>query len=417
MKLLTKYNRANIITALIVLLASSITYYFIIRTILIKQLDKDLKVEEQEIYDYVDENKALPNASDYKGQKIKFEPANHAKIQREIVTATIVNAANNENERVRILSFPIAVNGVLHKAIVIKSQVEAEDLLAVIVLVTGAIFLLLLFAISLTNRFLLGKLWQPFYNTLQQLQTFDVNNSKAFNLPVTNLEEFNELNNSVTEMTKRIYAEFETLKAFTDNASHEMQTPLAIINSKLDILLQTSTEKQAEQLQAIYNATGRLIRLNQTLLLLTKINNQQFKSVQKVDLTKILQLKLQQFDELVKAKNIKISTDLEQVFIDINEELVEILLNNLISNAIKHNYDGGFINCVLNKRMLQILSSGPALTFNEKDIFNRFQKSDHSTGTGLGLAVVQQICENSGLTIEYNLKNDEHLFTVFLQND
>ncbi|MCW3107867.1 MAG: sensor histidine kinase [Segetibacter sp.] len=413
MKLLTKYNRANIITAIIILLASSVTYYFIIRTILLQQLDKDLKVEEQEIYEYVKQNNALPNASAYKGQEIKFEVAKPGDITRHIKTAEVFNA-HNENKPVRVLTFPIHVNGILYKAIVIKSQVEAEDLLEVIVLVTGGIILLMLIIISLINRFVLSKLWQPFYNTLSQLRTFDIKNARALELPVSNLEEFNELNASVSVMTKRINEEFETLKTFTENASHEMQTPLAIITSKLDILLQTSDEKQAEQLQAIYNATGRLTRLNQTLLLLTKINNDQYKSQNHINLKKLLQQKLQQFDELIKSRNIELTYNLEEVYININEELAEILMNNLLSNAIKHNFEGGCINCHLNQKKLSISNSGPSLTFDKTNIFQRFQRSSHSTGTGLGLAVVQQICESSGLSIEYETNNGEHTFTILI---
>lgn len=417
MKLLTRYNRANIITAIIILLASSITYYFIIRLILLQQIDKDLKVEEQEIQEYVQENNVLPGASAYKGQEIKFEIAGSENIKREIKSSTITNADEGEDEPVRMLTFPVKVNGVLHKATVIKSQVEAEDLLKLIVLVTAGIFLLLLIVVSFINRFLLGKLWQPFYHTLHQLRSFNIKNSKALELPATNLEEFHELNTSVAEMTKRVSNEFESLKAFTDNASHEMQTPLAIINSKLDLLLQTSNEKQAEQLQAIYNATGRLTRLNQTLLLLTKIDNNQYSNQQKVNLKKLVEQKLQQFDELIKARNLHADAQLDETFVNINIELADILLNNLFSNAIKHNYNGGYIHCSLSQSRLSISNSGYALTFNKEDMFKRFQKSNHSDGTGLGLAVVKQICERSNLSIDYSYTNNEYVFNITFAAD
>lgn len=412
MKLLTRYNRANIITAIIILLVSSAAYYFIIRSILIQQIDKDLKVEEQEINAYVKENNSLPKSSQYKGQGIRFERAKQQDIKREISTSTISDAEKDEDEPVRVLNFPIEVNGVLHKAIVIKSQVEAEDLVKIIVMVTAAIFFLLLIIISLINRFLLSRLWEPFYHTLFELREYDIKNSKVLELPRANVNEFNELNMSVTEMTKRVNDDFEALKAFTDNASHEMQTPLAVINSKLDILLQTSDEKQAEQLQAIYNATGRLTRLNQTLLLLTKINNEQYSNQSKIDFEKLLQQKFQQFDELIKGKDIQLDFELTQVYIQINEELADILLNNLLSNAIKHNYTGGCINCMLTPEKFSITNSGQSLTFDAKHIFNRFQKSDHSSGTGLGLAVAKQICESSGLTLTYATSNNEHVFTI-----
>lgn len=411
MKLLTRYNRANIITAIVMLLVTSTTYYFIIRSILIKQIDKDLKVEEQEIHEFVKRNNALPNASAYKGQEIRFEPAKSPAVKREIVTAT-TNAGKEPGEAARMLIFPVVVKGVLHKAIVIKSQVEAEDLVELIVLVTAAIFLLLLIIISLVNRFLLNKLWEPFYHTLQQLRKYDIKNSKVLLLPSVPVNEFNELNKSVSEMTKRVNSDFETLKTFTDNASHEMQTPLAIINSQLDILLQTSGEKQAEQLQTIYNATGRLTRLNQTLLLLTKINNDQYSNQNEIDLTALINQKFQQFDELMKARDIHLQLTLSPAYIKINEELADILFNNLLSNAVKHNCNGGHIHCHLTSLKLTLSNSGAPLTFDAKNIFNRFQKSDHSTGTGLGLAVAQQICESSNLGITYNYSMNEHTFTI-----
>ena len=413
MKLLTRYNRANIITAVVVLLVTSLTYYFIIRSILIQQIDKDLKVEEQEIHEFIRQNNALPNASAYKGQEIRFERANSSEVKRQIIT-TSTYTGKDEDEPVRMLSFPVTVKGVLHRAIVIKSQVEAEDLVKLIVLVTAAIFLLLLLITLLINRFLLSKLWEPFYHTVNKLKEYDIKNSAALQLPVVDVVEFNDLNRSVSEMTKRVNHDFESLKTFTDNASHEMQTPLAIINSKLDILLQSSDEKQAEQLQTIYDATGRLTRLNHALLLLTKINNDQFSTVATVDLRTLMIQKFQQFDELIKARNIDTDLQLAEVDIHVNKELIDILLNNLLSNAIKHNYNGGYIHCYLTDEKITMSNSGPPLTFDAKNIFNRFQKSDHSTGTGLGLAVAQQICESSHLKITYTSDANEHTFTIVL---
>ena len=191
-----------------------------------------------------------------------------------------------------------------------------------------------------------------------------------------------------------------------------MQTPLAIINSKLDILLQTSDEKQAEQLQTIYNATGRLTRLNHTLLLLTKINNEQYSNQSNIDLKSFILQKFHQFDELIKARDIQLCLETTQVYIKMNEELADILFNNLIGNAVKHNYKEGHIHCHLTAEKMTISNSGLPLTFDPKNIFNRFQKNDSSAGTGLGLAVVKEICENSNLTISYACGDNEYVFTI-----
>lgn len=415
MRLLTKYNRVNIVIAFFILAVSSISYYYIIRYILLQQIDRDLKVEEQEIFDFVKQNKQLPNASDYKGQAITFEKETANDLKRIIKSSTKLNRLENEEEPVRMLTFPVNVNGVVYEATVTKSQAEAEDLLQLIVIITGGIFLSLLVITSVINRFVLNKLWQPFYNTLEQLKNFNLVNAEPLDLPATNLSEFSQLNTSVSEMTKRVSHEFEVLKTFTENASHEMQTPLAIINSKLDLLLQNTNEKQAEHLQAIYNATGRLSKLNETLLLLTKIENEQYSNRESVNLKTHLEQKFLQFDELIRARNIRLDYQLENLCLSINKELADILLNNLLSNAIKHNHNNGYINCILTHEKFSISNSGSATTFEQSRIFDRFRKSTHSEGTGLGLAVVKQICEKSGVDIAYTYNNNEHTFSILFK--
>lgn len=410
MKLLSKYSRVHIITACVILLISSFAYYFIIRTILLEQIDKDLKVEEQEILDYVNANQSLPNPSDYKHQQIRFQKIKSSGSFKETVNTMEYDAKSDEFEPYRRLSFPIKINNETYKASVYKSQVETEDLLQLIMFVTAVLFVVLLSLIFMINRFVLEKLWQPFFNTLQELKKFNLQNKQPLMLTTSSIDEFEELNRSVTQMTDNVSKDYEILKTFTDNASHEMQTPLAIIRSKLDLLIQTSYETQTEQLQAIYDATGRLTKLNQTLLLLAKIDNNQYQNPEVVRLKPLIESKLQQFEELIKGKGIALKHTLEDVTISINKDLVEILLNNLLSNAIKHNYEGGSIECRLTVDKFSIANTGPALSFDAVNIFDRFKKGHYSEGSGLGLAVVKQICEVSGLSISYCCEEEKHIF-------
>ena len=415
MKLLTNYNRVNIVTALFVLLLCSFCYYIIIRQILIKQIDRDLMVEEQEITDFIKENKMLPNASSYKGQVIQFKKIESNSFGRKIESAEVFDSAENELVAIRRLSFSIRVNGQGYVATVMKSQAETEDLLQLIFLVTAGIFVLLLSIIALLNRLLLRKLWQPFYSTLLQLRTYDLNSSSSLHLPGSKVDEFNELNTSVNEMTARVSQEFVTLKSFTDNASHEMQTPLAIIQSKLDLIIQSAAENQVEPLQAIYDATARMSKLNQTLLLLTKIDNQLYNSSQKVDMKMLVEKKCHQLEELIFARKLHLCQRLGQLEVTINSELAEILINNLLNNAIKHNIDGGAVNIETSAQKLVISNSGLPLTFDAAKIFERFQKGTISDGSGLGLAVVKQICNNSRVHISYEYVNDQHTISLYFQ--
>jgi signal transduction histidine kinase len=415
MKLLSKYSRVHVITACTILLISSFAYYFIIRTILLTQIDKDLKVEEQEILDYVAANHALPHASDYKHQQIRFRKIKDSVAFRETINTIEYDAKLNEYEPYRRLSFPIKITNETYEASVYKSQVETEDLLQLIMLITAVLFIVLLSLIFVINRFVLGKLWQPFFITLSELKKFDLHNKQSLMLPESSIEEFEELNRSVTHMTDNVSKEFEILKAFTDNASHEMQTPLAIIRSKLDLLIQSAYETQVEQLQAIYDATGRLTKLNQTLLLLAKIDNNQYDKPEFVNLKALVEIKFQQFDELIKGKGIVPKYDLHDVSLSINKDLIDILLNNLLSNAIRHNYEGGSIECILTSSMLSITNTGPALTFDRTNIFDRFKKGSHSDGSGLGLAVVKQICDVNNLKVKYQYLNKKHIFQISLK--
>ena len=407
MKLLSRFNRVNLVSAIFILLLSSLSYYFIIRNILIQEIDNNLKVEEEEIKDYIARNENLPNESSYKGQVIRFKKTNTAVI-RHFESADLTDSGSRESEPVRQLLFPVRVKGTLFTAIVRKSQVEAEDLIRLISFITAGIFILLLLVIAFINRFILYKLWQPFYNTLQQLTYFNVNDAHSIRLTRSNVDEFNELNTSVIKMADRVTNEFNSLKSFTENASHEMQTPLAVINSKLDLLIQHSNKSQAEQLQAIYDSVGRLNKLNQTLLLLTKIDNRLYPMAEEITIKKLLEQKLQQLEDLIQSREITVTTHLENVRLHMNYDLADILLNNLLNNAIKHNIKGGTIECILTNDHLLITNTGLVNSFDDADIFDRFQKGAHSDGTGLGLAVVKQICVASHFSISYKYELNLH---------
>jgi signal transduction histidine kinase len=400
------------LSAVFILLISSLSYYVIIRNILIQQIDNNLKVEEEEIMDYVGKNNSLPNESSYKGQEIRFKKTNSI-VKRHFESTAVAVETTQEKEPVRQLLFPITVSGELYTAIVRKSQEEAEDLIRLIFFVTAVIFILLLLIIAFVNRFILLKLWQPFYNTLQQLTSFNVNDTHSMHLVGSKVDEFNELNTSVIKMADRVTNEFNSLKSFTENASHEMQTPLAVINSKLDLLIQHSNESQAEQLQAIYDSVSRLNKLNRTLLLLTKIDNRLYPMAEEITIKKLLEQKLQQLEDLIQSREITVTTHLENVSLHMNYDLADILLNNLLNNAIKHNIKGGTIECTLSNDHLFITNTGLANSFDDADIFERFQKGAHSDGTGLGLAVVKQICVASNFSISYKYEFNLHHIQLY----
>lgn len=242
MKLSSRYNRVNILTSLIILVITGLIYYLFIHLILTNKLDKDLAVEEDEIRQYTHTYQKLPLPASYIDQQLSFTEAPDSLAGfREFSYVDYLNPKDKEEEPGRRLVTTVKLKGKTILITITKSRVESEDLVRVILLITLAVTLILLVSLFVINRFLLNRLWQPFYNILKKMKSFEVSKMETITEEPTKIDEFIELNGSVNAMATRVRQDYKELKTFTDNASHEMMTPLAVINSKLDSLLQTET--------------------------------------------------------------------------------------------------------------------------------------------------------------------------------
>lgn len=415
MKLLSKYNLVNVVATIIVLLLSAVFYYFVIEAALVHQLDKNLKVEEKEIKDYILENNILPDSSDSRDEQEVYTPVNDEKIIRKFSSVELHDNEHHKRIYYRQLEFPVTVNGKIYKADVRKSQEETEDIVQLILKITLAIVVLLLATLFIINRFVLNKLWKPFNSTLQQIKQFNVTGKDSVHLEPTNINEFAELNNAVSIMTKKASQDYNEIKSFTENASHEIQTPLAIIRSRLELLSQSEMkEEQMNAIQSISETTNRLSKLNQSLILLTKIDNNQFSQSEAMNLSKIVQSHLNNYEELLHAKEISLEKDIQQnVMIQMNETLAEILIINLLTNSIRHNIGKGIIRIELNNKLLSISNTGNVPVTDPSLYFERFKK-DSSLGEslGLGLSIVKKICDTFNFNISYNFREGFHNINI-----
>ena len=219
-------------------------------------------------------------------------------------------------------------------------------------------------------------------------------------------------------MTNKIQGDYKSLKEFTENASHEIQTPLAIIKSKLELLIQQENfkEEQMQAIQSVYDAANRLSRLNQALILLTKIENHQFEKREQIDLTEVVKKHILNFKELIEAKEIRLNHTIEgDVKLKINPVLADVLISNLLTNAIKHNVEKGEINLSLSKNELTVSNTGAELKINPLELFDRFKKdSVSSESLGLGLSIVKKICDSEKFTISYECLNKLHSLKIKL---
>lgn len=414
MKLAEKYNRVNLITSLVVLVITSIIYYSVIHFILTDKLDKDLAVEEEEILQYVEAYHKLPLPSSYIDQQVSFkELKRNDRVIRKFRYTSYINVKENETEPGRSLITMVRFADKKYEVTIIKSRVESEDLVTAILLITLAVTIILLTALILINRFILNRLWKPFYTILGQMKTYELTKMDEIVHEPTNIDEFKELNHSANAMATRVRQDYKELKSFTDNASHEMMTPLAVVNSKLDSLLQTEsfTKQQGALLEDIYQAVGRLSKLNQSLLLLAKIENNLIPDLQDIDMKELMGNKIRLFQELFEKDQLSVTANLQQCDLRMSKYLVDILLNNLLSNATRHNYDGGSIELVLQPNFLRISNTGRDVELDGR-LFERFSKSAASEGMGLGLAITKQICSLYGFSISYKYLENKHQFLV-----
>jgi signal transduction histidine kinase len=235
-------------------------------------------------------------------------------------------------------------------------------------------------------------------------------------LKASNINEFKELNAAVTAMSNSVLKDYGALKSFTENASHEIQTPLAVINAKLELLMQAEnfSEQQMQYIQNIQEEISRLSKLNQSLLLLTKIDNQQFKDTEKVDVATVINKHLDNYEELIAAKEIALTKNINgESIVLMNKTMAEILVSNLITNAIKHNIKKGTIEIIADRDQLTVKNTGPALSTNPEELFERFKKDKvNSESLGLGLSIVKKICEQYHFKVDYNYANGLHTVSV-----
>ena len=426
MKLLTKYNRVNLVTTIIVMLITGFIYYQALSLILTNQKDKDLVVEEQEVFDYVKLNNHLPQTFESNDQQITFSEAIPGSVKREFIDTTYFKKWDKGDvhkrrrhkqggwyESGRALISSVTVGDKYYKIFVVESKVETEDLIRLMFTITIGVILLLLLVLLVTNRLILNRLWQPFYNIMKEIRLFSIADTREIPKLDTNIDEFKELNATVVDMAAKAKRDYKDLKTFTENASHELLTPIAVINSKLDTLIQTEnfSDRQSKLLNDLYGAVSRLNRLNQSLLLLVKIENRLLHEQQQINLHELVEEMIVQFEEIFQDKDLKLTYTLDDKEIYASRYLTEILVSNLISNAIRHNYKGGSINIKLTAESLVIQNTGGDMPL-PVEIFTRFHKTSASEGSGLGLTISRQICENFGFTLNYKFQSPFHTFTI-----
>ncbi len=320
---------------------------------------------------------------------------------------TLMYMQNEEDfEPVRILSTVFSIKDRYYKLDVISSMVEEDDLIEDLTYYLVFLYLALLVSIYLLNFFILRRTWKPFYTLMQRLRHFNLKQPKPLEVPDTKVSEFKELNKAILDLLKNNIDVYNSQKQFIENASHELQTPLAISINKIELLLEENDlgEEKALALSDVIRNLERLTRLNKSLLLLTKIENRQFADEEETDFNALIKQQVADFSELLEFKQISVqvheSGHFRQVF---HKDLAFVLVSNLLKNAITYNVPQGEIHIDISTGSLRIKNTGVAQALDPERIFNRFYRSaTHQNSTGLGLSIVKAITELHHMQVSYS---------------
>lgn len=406
------------ILAFLLLLISAPVFYWFSEKLYVEDVDEAIMLRKEEFF-----QNSLPTLKkddiptwNRFNRDTYILPDTVKQIKSKIIQQQFYDTLDHEWEPYRVIYCDIKIEGGNYVLMKRLDLVESEDLIRTTGMLYLIILVVLLSGFIIVSKIVSSRLWKPFYQSLSLIQQFNIEKLRTPEFTATKTKEFQELNEALENLIAQNIKAFQAQKEFTENAAHELQTPLAVFHSKLDMLLQDTslTEKQATIIQQLYEAISKLSRLNKNLLLLAKIENNQFTEKEKISIANLVNEVLPYFAEQAEEKQIHIKSDIQQdIHIEAVAGLTEILVNNLLLNAISHNIHNGSIHIQIRDNVLSISNTGSDESLQAAKLFKRFSKgSANPESNGLGLAIVRKIADVNGWTVNYTYCEKYHTFSV-----
>ena len=418
MKLLTRISRSYLIISLVVFIVCGLVFFQLLNHIFQKQIDDTLTVEQLLVEQTINYSDSVPDFRLVFGHMIDVTILNSPLKKHGYVHDTLMYDSDlgefasfrhllAENTSIRKKGYTINIYKPLN---------ETENLITEILVAIALIFISLMITLVVANYFIARRVWIPFYRILEKLSQYQIDQAMPLKLSKTSILEFNLLREALEKMSTKISQDYRSLKEFNENAAHELQTPLAIIRSKLDLIIQNEN-LDANQMRLVSNimeATNRITRLNQGLLLISKIDNHQFAQTENINLQKFIDGILDNFSELINHRQISLIKQYhDDITVNMSSALAETFFTNLISNAIKHNISQGSIEIILKDHTFSITNPGSLLKSDPELLFERFRKSGNNPDSvGLGLSIAQHIADLYMFKLSYRHSNSIHTIIV-----
>ncbi len=421
MRLNYRYTIAYTIVIFFVLLIGMSIIYTSVKRSASQATIRDLKHLNQIIADQILSQKEFSQHPSRKNITIKelqkVTPKNREKISYKTIwndelQDSVTHLKYSSIHKIRNKHYQISS----HTFMIIADNVYLNG----IFMVLAWTFIFLISAVIIASEIISSYILSPFNSTLQSIQKFAIHQKTDIHFEKTSTLEFQELNDFLLKMTRNAKKEYLVLKEFSENASHELQTPIAVIKAKIELLMQSDLDKeQLIKITSMHDELEKLSKINQSLTLLIKLENFQNQDNSLVNISTVLEESLVFFSDLIEMKNIHLESNIEKkVVITMDETLCLILLNNLISNAIRHNITGGEIKILLTATKLVIKNTGEVPLVPTIQLFERFKKNNQSINSiGIGLAIVKKICEIFNHPISYTYKSSYHKLEIIFDKN
>lgn len=416
MKLLNYTSLRYLLFAALLLLLSIPFSSVVLNKIFTKAIDKDLYQQAKQIPGQIGVIKSENDLLLWKALDKDLEIIAADSIVRHHKPYTVKKKRNGKEETFRILQKKLHI---LNKDYIVQiesSVLEKDELIRTILVIQLGLLLILLCGAVGINYFINKKVWKPFYKNLTFLQQFNVEGTQGEVLIDTSIEEFRQLNQSVALLTTSVRRAFLSQKEFVENASHELQTPLARLKFKLELLSQEKDVSQNQHLLIgeMYKAIEQLESLNKNLLLLSRIDNGQFNAAEQVPIIGIVKETVEDVAFIASSKSQKIIPEYAVAYcvVQSNRVLFKVLVKNLLLNAIQYSANNAAIQLMVDKNQLKVSNPGTPMTIPPERLFERFSKGDTQKGNGLGLAIVKAIATHYHFRLDYRYHEGQHQFTV-----
>ncbi len=418
MKLLNHTTKYLSLLLLPLITIWAVAFYYAMLDEIYDSLDDGLENQKILLLKRADEDPSILKHTDFEKHVYKFTPINKFTYNNfnERYQDTLMYMYNeNDFEPVRIYESALKHGEDYYKLKIVTSMVEEDDLVKDLVTYLAVLYVLLVISILLLNNLLLKKIWKPFYYSISQLRNFKIENENSITTLPSNIDEFELLNETINKLIKKSSDSYVEQKHFIENASHELQTPLAIAINKLELFIENNTfeEQQAQELAAILDTMGRLTRLNKSLLLLSKIENKQYLDEEWINFKTLTKITVDDFEDLASHRSIRINLEMPTTIKHyMNKDLAIILLNNLVKNALVHGKENETISIKTSDDTWSISNVGNHESLDRTKLFSRFNKQNNNKqSTGLGLAISKAIADKYNLKLSYEFQKF-HKFSI-----